>query len=127
MTNMESCESKDWVSDARSFALAWGVPVVILMIGIFQDPSTQTMMWAGALLWQGVACLANAARCGRIHCYFTGPFFLLGALMTLLHGFHLVGLGENGWRWLGLAVIAGSGGLWFVTEKMWGKFHPAKC
>lgn len=28
----------------------------------------------------GLACLANAARCRRMHCYFTGPYFLLLAL-----------------------------------------------
>jgi len=28
----------------------------------------------------GGACLVNAVRCGRLHCYVTGPFFLLGAI-----------------------------------------------
>lgn len=127
MAKFGSCKSRDWVSDYRVFAVAWGLPGIILMIGIFQDPFTRTMMWTGALLWQGIACLANAARCGRTHCYFTGPFFLLGALITILHGFHIVGLGENGWSGLGFAVIAGSGALWFFTEKVWGKFYPVNC
>ena len=125
MPKIEICESKDWVSDSRTYALAWGLPGVILMIGIFLDPSIRTIMWTGALVWKGVACLANATRCGRTHCYFTGPFFLLVALMTVLHGFHLIDLGAHGWIWLGLLIVAGGGFLWLFTERVWGKFLSA--
>ena len=45
---------KDWVSDSRTYALAWGLPGVILIVGIFLDPLTRTVMWAGALLWKEV-------------------------------------------------------------------------
>jgi hypothetical protein len=79
-------------------------------------------MWAIALVWKGVACLANAARCGRTHCYFTGPYFLVLAVVTALHGFQIVWLGAYGWLWLGLMIVAGGGALWFVTERVWGKF-----
>jgi len=126
MSKIEICESKDWVSDSRTYALAWGLPGVILIIGIFLDPSIRTIMWAGALVWKGVACLANATRCGRTHCYFTGPYFLLLAVGTVLHGFHIVDLGANGWIWLGLMIVAGSGVLWFFTERVWGKFLSAQ-
>jgi len=126
MRKMEFWKSTDWVSDSRAFAVAWGLPGVILIIGIFQDPFTRTMMWTGALLWQGIACLANATRCGRTHCYFTGPFFLLFALVTILHGSHTIELGSNGWGWLGLVIIASSGTLWFFTERVWGKFLSAQ-
>jgi len=126
MSKIEICESKDWVSDSRTYALAWGLPGIILIIGIFLDPSTRTIIWAGALVWKGVACLANATRCGRTHCYFTGPYFLLLAVGTVLHGFHIVDLGANGWIWLGLMIVAGSGVLWFFTERVWGKFLSAQ-
>ncbi len=126
MSKIEICESKDWVSDSRTYALAWGLPGVILIIGIFLDPSIRTIMWTGALVWKGVACLANATRCGRTHCYFTGPYFLLLAVGTVLHGFHIVDLGANGWIWLGLMIVAGSGALWFFTERVWGKFLSAQ-
>lgn len=126
MPSSECCESNDWVSDSRTYAVVWGLPGVILIVGIFLDPFTRTVMWTGALLWKGVACVANAARCGRTHCYFTGPYFLLLAVGTVLHGFRIVGLGSNGWIWLGLAIIAGGGFLWFFTERAWGKFLPAK-
>jgi len=37
-------------------------------------------LWIPALLVMGVGCLVNASRCGRLHCYFTGPVFTLGAV-----------------------------------------------
>lgn len=43
-----------------------------------------------ALLIAGVACLANAVRCGRVHCYLTGPIFLLAAAYSVLAGLGLV-------------------------------------
>ncbi len=38
----------------------------------------------------GIACLANAARCGRVHCYITGPLFLLAAAYVVLAEFHVI-------------------------------------
>lgn len=32
----------------------------------------------------GAGCLANAWRCGRLHCYVTGPLFALAAVWSLL-------------------------------------------
>src|SRR5205809_7561377 len=32
--------------------------------------------FAFALGFMGTVCLLNASRCGRIHCYLTGPFFI---------------------------------------------------
>jgi hypothetical protein len=40
----------------------------------------------------GIACSANAARCRRVHCYFTGPLFLLATAYVLLAEFHIVQL-----------------------------------
>jgi hypothetical protein len=48
------------------------------------------MLWISAFLAMGAACLANAARCGRVHCYVTGPLLLLAAAYVTLSGFHLV-------------------------------------
>jgi len=79
-------------------------------------------MWFGALMWMGVTCWVNAARCGRTHCYFTGPYFLALAILPALHGWEILWLGAYGWLWLTLMIFAGGGALWFVTEKVWGKF-----
>ncbi len=84
--------------------LAWGLPSFTLVAAVFMAPSTRTFVWAGALAWMGLACVANALRCGRLHCYLTGPFFLFMALASLLHGLGILWLGPRGWLWLGLAV-----------------------
>jgi hypothetical protein len=102
--------------------MAWGLPGIILVVGVFVDPLSRTVMWAAALAWKGIACLVNAARCGRTHCYFTGPYFLVLAIVTVLHGLQIFWLGVYGWLALGLAIVAGGGVLWYLTEKAWGKF-----
>ncbi len=122
MSSLESCQSKDWVSDPRSYVMAWGLPGIILVVGVFVDPLSRTVMWTTALAWKGIACLVNAARCGRTHCYFTGPYFLVLAIVTVLHGLQIFWLGVYGWLALGLAIVAGGGVLWYLTEKAWGKF-----
>jgi hypothetical protein len=50
-----------------SFVGATGIPALLLLGGV-------------ACLAMGVACLINAARCQRLHCYFSGPYFLALAL-----------------------------------------------
>jgi hypothetical protein len=114
----------DWVNDARSYVLAWGLPSAALAVGIFLEPGARTLVWAVALVWMGAACLMNARRCGRRHCYLTGPFFLIMAVATLLHGSGAVWLGPNGWLWLGATIIAGGyGALWYLPERIWGKYR----
>ena len=85
------------------------------VIGI--EHPVKTWVWTGALVWMGAACLWNARRCGRRHCYLTGPFFLLMAIPVLLLGYEIIGLGPNGWRWLGLGVASGVFGLTVFSER----------
>ena len=47
---------------------------------------TRWFVWTPALAVMGIACVANAARCGRLHCYITGPVFLMGAALAALRG-----------------------------------------
>jgi hypothetical protein len=75
----------------------------------------------------GAACIMNALRCGRIHCYLTGPFFLLSAGAVLLHGFEIVWLGDNGWLLLGISlVVVGGGLLWYLPERLLGKYSQQR-
>ena len=122
MTESDSPEGRDWLGNTRGFALAWGLPVAALVGATALDGPEKAMTWTAALGWMGAACLANARRCGRTHCYFTGPFFLLMTIPVLLHGFDIVSLGTSGWRWLGVVVGVGGGGLWILTEQIWGKY-----
>jgi len=44
----------------------------------------------------GIVRLLNASRCGRIHCYFTSPFFIVGAVTSLGYGLGLLPFGPPG-------------------------------
>jgi len=123
MTNKTACEQEDWVSSSRAYLVAWGLPSAALLVGIVLPASARMIIWSTALVWMGTACILNALRCGRIHCYLTGPFFLLMAAAVLLHGFGILWLGPNGWMWLGLTLVVGGGGLlWYLPERLWGKY-----
>ena len=104
-------------------AIVWGVPVAALIATSSLGHPVKTIAWGAALIWMGIACIANALRCGRLHCYLTGPFFLIMAAAVLLHGFGIVPLGADGWRWLGRALAIGSVILWFGPELVWGKYR----
>jgi len=73
----------------------------------------------------GTACIANALRCKRVHCYLTGPFFLLMALVTLLFGLGIVPLGGNGWNRIGLTILVGAIALCCLPELVWGKYRKS--
>jgi hypothetical protein len=106
---------------------AWGIPTLALIVGIFLPPKSGAILWAVALTWMGLACIANALRCGRLHCYLTGPFFLFMAGASLLHGFAILWLGEYGFLWLALVlIVVGGGFFWYLPERVWGKYSARR-
>jgi len=67
---------------------------------------THTAAWTFGFTVGGVACLVNARRCGRLHCFYTGPVYILAALASLLYGLGILPLGKHGWNWiLGVAAV----------------------
>jgi hypothetical protein len=84
----QSCTAKD-LTRSWNAILLWCLPVMALLAGSYYQ-KVRLVLWIPALLVMGVACLANAARCGRVHCYVTGPFLLLAAVYVVLSSFHLV-------------------------------------
>ena len=104
----------------RWFGLVWGLPIVALVAGgAFQ---LEAYIWPLALTQMGLGCLLNAYRCGRLHCFITGPFFLAAAAASLLHGTDVVALGADGWSWIGRAVLFGGLGLTYLPEAIWGRY-----
>src|SRR5213593_3177147 len=103
------------------FAL-WGPPLIAFVAGSVVGPILRTVLWTATLSVAGTACLVNAARCGRLHCYFTGPFLLLGAVVTLTYGLGVLPLGPDRWGSIGLVVAAGSCFLGCVPEWIWVKY-----
>ena len=87
----------------------------------------RTIVWTGSLTAMGGACAINAARCGRVHCYLTGPFFLLMAVVTLLHGIGIVRLGDKGWNLIGLTILVGAIALCCLPERILGKYRGARA
>jgi hypothetical protein len=83
----------------------------------------RTAVWAIALATMGTACVANAFRCGRTHCYLTGPFFLLMTLVTLLYGLGVIQLGRNGWNLIALTTVLGAIALSCLPEIVLGKYR----
>src|SRR6058998_1339753 len=67
----------------RIAGLLWGVPAAALILGSFVTPVPRMLLWTPAFAVAGVACIVNAAQCGRVHCYITGPLYLLAAVATL--------------------------------------------
>ena len=49
-------------------------------------------LWISALLVMGIGCVVNARRCGRLHCYVTGPIFLVATIYVELSAINLVPL-----------------------------------
>lgn len=113
----------DWASGGWKRWVAWHIPTVALVAAFFFDASTKTVIWPVALSWMGIACLLNARRCGRRHCFLSGPFFLVMGVVSLLHGSDIVSLGDHGWSWLGVTLLAlGYGLLWKLPEYLWGTY-----
>jgi hypothetical protein len=81
----------------------WGVPQGMLVVGVFWSQA-RVWLWVPALLVAGTACVVNAARCGRRHCYLTGPLYLLAALATVLSSLRIIPLH---WSWILAAVVTG--------------------
>src|SRR5881396_1202973 len=99
---------RDLLCNGISGCLFWCLPLFAFAIGGAVSPLWRTVLWFASLCVMGALCLVNASRCGRVHCRFTGPFFILGAVASLGYGLGLVPLGPSGWSWIGLGTIIGA-------------------
>jgi len=68
----------------------------------------------------GAACILNARRCNRTHCRYTGPYYLVMIVPVLVLGIDFAGIYE--WMFLRVFILAGSGLIWWITERARGKF-----
>ncbi len=114
--------SRDWLRSPRASVLAWLIPVAALFSGLFASVLARTVIWIIALIWMGTACILNAKRCGRTHCRYTGPYYLVMIAPVVLLGSGFVFVGTYGWLVLGCVILFGSTLLWWATERAWGKF-----
>ncbi len=100
----ESCVHQDLVR-RRVGLLLWGVPWGIIVLGACVGGLTQILLWAPSFGAMSIACALNAARCGRLHCYITGPLFLLAAVATVLVALDVVPVAP---QWIVWGALAGT-------------------
>jgi hypothetical protein len=100
----------------------WIVPAVILAVTASLGGPYLVIVWPALLTFMGGACLVNARRCGRRHCFIVGPFFLMLAGLSLLYGLGIVPLGQHGWQWLLCVLLVGGCVLTCVPEWLFGKY-----
>jgi hypothetical protein len=116
--------TRDFVNDRLMSFLLWYGPAIAMVATALVSLAAPVrgLIWAACLGTLGAGCVANALRCGRVHCYITGPFFLTMAVSSLLYGLDLVPFGKSGWAWIGGVTVVGAGTLTFVPEWIWGRY-----
>ena len=130
---MECCttpgKSRDLLSSPWLSLVVFWLPAIAIAVAGSSGFSShwRTVVWTVALSIMGTACIANALRCGRVHCYVTGPFFLLMALVTLLYGLGVVPLGGIGWNRIGLTILVGAIALCCLPELFLGKYRRSRA
>jgi hypothetical protein len=112
----------DWARGIRG-CLTWGIPITILLVSPEIGTRYLVILWPVLLTFMGGACLLNARRCGRTHCYVTGPFFLLLAGIALLYGIDVLPLSARGWSTLSLALVIGGLTLCCGSEWILGRYR----
>ncbi len=64
--------------------LWWCLPIVVGIASGSLGLRENAAVWAVAFTWMAAGCFLNALRCHRLHCYFSGPVFLIGAGVAAL-------------------------------------------
>jgi hypothetical protein len=113
--------SSDWLASTSGNLLAWWIPRAAMLASLLVPMPIRAVLWTVALLWMGAACIANNQRCGRTHCRYTGPYYLAMTAPVLVLGFGIIS-SDYEWIALGVAIVVGSGFIWWATERAWGKF-----
>ena len=123
-----TCKSRDILSNPLLAFLVFWLPALFIVATAksgFGD-RRRAVVWTAALAIMGTACTVNAQRCGRVHCYITGPFFLAMALVTLLYGLGVLPLVQNGWSVIGATILVGSIALCCLPELLFGKYRRSR-
>lgn len=94
----DACARNDLVERNISWLL-WRVPMLAFVVGAFLPPAARPLLWVPAFLVAGVSCVVNARRCGRFHCFMTGPLYLLAAFATVA---------AVPWGWIAFGVVGGT-------------------
>lgn len=113
------------LSDRWSTVTLFWFPIAALIVSgaVPISRAWHVGVWVIALVTIGIACLFNAFRCGRVHCYLTGPFFLIIAAVTLLFGLAVEPFERLSWNLLGVVVLIGTVLLCCLPEAVFGRYR----
>ena len=117
VVSKQGCQAQDLICGKSAF-LFWCVPAFALFIG-FGWNEVRPWLWIPAFLVMGVACVVNAARCGRLHCYVTGPIFLLAAVYVAVAAFGWLPMQPS----IFLCIVLGITALAYVAERPLGTYR----
>ena len=121
--NTTNNTSRDAMSSRLRMVLFYGLPgVAIYLTGNYGDRAVAAIVWPVAFLVMGVSCVMNARRCRRVHCFFTGPLFLLASVLSAVHGWDVIDLGPRAWELIGYGTFALAFVLYYAPEAVWGKY-----
>ena len=114
----ESCDS---VRKPSHMLALWIVPGGVAAAAFFGAGRLPMLLLLGAVacVVMGAACLVNAARCQRLQCYRTGPYFLLLALAAGISFWLDVGNAHHSREWLLLALAIAPLLIW-LPERLMG-------
>lgn len=111
------CESKD-LSGSWLAWFIWGLPAGAIVLGVLWREA-RVWLWFLGLIAAGTGCLVNAARCRRLHCYFTGPLYLTLSVFVLLRGLGILPLG---WMLVPAVLVSGTA-LALIAERARGRYR----
>ena len=117
VTSKQGWQKVDLVC-GKSAILLWYLPAFALIVGLNWAPA-RAWLWIPAFFVMGAACLVNAARCGRLHCFVTGPVYLLAAIYVALTAFGLAPIHPN----IFLLIVLGITICAFVAERPLGIYR----
>jgi hypothetical protein len=114
----------DWFRRPATAFVWWCGPIIVGGGASFLTSSAHTdaIVWIAAFVWMGIGCALNARRCHRLHCYFSGPILLLGAIVVGLIGFGGIASGPHALNnaistTLFLTLLS------FLPEAIWGRYR----
>ena len=119
----EKSSSRDWAGSARSYLPVWVLPKVAIVATVFASVPVRTAVWVFALAWMGFACILNSRRCRRVHCRYTGPYYLALTIPVLLFGTGTYQSEVYAWIVLGVLGVFGGVLITWATEAAWGQYE----
>ncbi len=120
---MSTPHQDDITRSGSKLLVLYALPITAVILAAWLGSAiSKTVVFALAFAIMGATCVINTRGCGRVHCAFTGPWFLVAALGSVFYGLEMISLGRYGWLVIGIAGIGGAVVIWIATESIWGQY-----